>query len=238
MSWHYLQEGEEASWEGSSLDGAPSALLRLLPTHGESCSQDKEMASCQRSLFGMTSEHSTGDHGEDTAMYLAPGSHAHRLVSLESERLETQTRTCGLKPSASFAKYDPSTCCWRTYQASLLSPTGTCTPYSETWPRAGMTVDGIAYPRVPLAPIIKETASGLLPTITAQTYGTNQGGAAGRVGKVRMSLQSMATQRGGRLSPSFVERMMNWPVGWTDLEPLAMDKYQQWYASHGECSHD
>jgi DNA (cytosine-5)-methyltransferase 1 len=52
------------------------------------------------------------------------------------------------------------------------------------------------------------------------------------------SLQSMATQRGGRLSPSFVERMMNWPVGWTDLEPLAMDKYQQWYASHGECSHD
>ena len=238
MSWHYLQEGEEASWEGSSLDGAPYALLRLLPTHGESCSQDKEMASCQRSLFGMTSEHLTGDHGEDTSMSSAPGSHAHPSVSLESERLMSQTKTCGLKPSASFAKYDPSTSCWRTYQASLLSPTGTCTPYSETWPRAGMTVDGIAYPRQPLVPIIREIASGLLPTITAQTYGTNQGGAAGRVGKVRMSLQSMATQRGGRLSPSFVERMMNWPVGWTDLEPLAMDKYQQWYASHGECSHD
>jgi hypothetical protein len=101
-----------------------------------------------------------------------------------------------------------------------------------------MTVDGIAYPRQPLVPIIREIASGLLPTITAQTYGTNQGGAAGRVGKVRMSLQSMAKQRGGHLSPSFVERMMNWPVGWTDLEPLAMDKYQQWYASHGDTSHD
>ena len=238
MSWHYLQEGEEASWEGSSLDGAPYALLRLLPTHGESCSQDKEMASCQRSLFGMTSEHLTGDHGADTAMSSAPGSHAHPLVSLESERLMSQTKTCGLKPSASFAKYDPSTSCWRTYQASFFNPTGTCTPYSDSWPRAGMTVDGITYPRQPLVPIIREIASGLLPTITAQTYGTNQGGAAGRVGKVRMSLQSMATQRGGRLSPSFVERMMNWPVGWTDLEPLAMDKYQQWYASHGECSHD
>ena len=238
MSWHYLQEGEEASWEGSSLDGAPYALLRLLPTHGESCSQDKEMASCQRSLFGMTSEHLTGDHGEDTSMSSAPGSHAHPSVSLESERLMSQTKTCGLKPSASFAKFDPSTSCWRPYQASFFNPTGTSTPYSETWPRAGMTVDGIPYPRQPLVPIIREIASGLLPTITAQTYGTNQGGAAGRVGKVRMSLQSMATQRGGRLSPSFVERMMNWPVGWTDLEPLAMDKYQQWYASHGECSHD
>ena len=238
MSWHYLQEGEEASWEGSSLDGAPDALLRLLPTHGESCSQDKEMASCQRSLFGMTSEHLTGDHGEDTSMSSAPGSHAHRLVVSEREKLMSQTRTCGLKPSASFAKYDPSTSCWRTYQASFFNPTGTCTPYSDSWPRAGMTVDGIAYPRQPLVPIIREIASGLLPTITAQTYGTNQGGAAGRVGKVRMSLQSMAKQRGGHLSPSFVERMMNWPVGWTDLEPLAMDKYQQWYASHGDNSHD
>ena len=174
MSWHYLQEGEEASWEGSSLDGAPYALLRLLPTHGESCSQDKEMASCQRSLFGMTSEHLTGDHGEDTSMSSAPGSHAHPSVSLESERLMSQTKTCGLKPSASFAKYDPSTSCWRTYQASFFNPTGPCTPYSDSWPRAGMTVDGIAYPRQPLVPIIREIASGLLPTITAQTYGTNQ----------------------------------------------------------------
>jgi len=101
-----------------------------------------------------------------------------------------------------------------------------------------MTVDGIAYPRQPLEPITKEIGSGLLPTITTHNYGYNQGGAEGRVGKKRYSLQTMARQRGGHLSPSFVERMMNWPVGWTDLEPLAMDKYQQWYASHGECSHD
>ena len=240
MSWHYLQEGEEASWEGSSLDGAPDALLRLLPTHGESCSQDKEMASCQRSLSGMTSEHLTGDHGEDTSMSSAPGSHAHPSVSPESERLETQTRTCGLTPSASFAKYDPSTSCWRTYQASLLSPTGTCTPYSDSWPRAGMTVGGIAYPRQPLAPITKEIGSGLLPTITTHNYGYNQGGAEGRVGKKRYSLQAMARHRGGSLNPSFVEHMMGWPVGWTrtDSKPLEMDKYQQWYASHGDTSHD
>ena len=238
MSWHYLQEGEEASWEETFLDGAPSALLRLMPMREEYSLRDNEMDCSTPFPSGMTSRPLMPCHGEDTSMLSAPGSHAHPSVSPESEMLETQTRTFGLKPSASFAKYDPSTSCWRTYQASLLSPTGTCTPYSETWPRAGMTVDGIAYPRQPLVPIIREIASGLLPTITAQTYGTNQGGAAGRVGKVRMSLQSMAKQRGGHLSPSFVERMMNWPVGWTDLEPLAMDKYQQWYASHGDNSHD
>lgn len=42
------------------------------------------------------------------------------------------------------------------------------------------------------APRTSEIASGLLPTPTAQTYGTNQGGAAGRVGKVRPSLETMA----------------------------------------------
>ena len=37
MSWHFLQEQEEASWEANSLDGAPSALLSLMPTAAESC---------------------------------------------------------------------------------------------------------------------------------------------------------------------------------------------------------
>jgi hypothetical protein len=38
----------------------------------------------------------------------------------------------------------------------------------------------------------EETDSGLLPTPSAQSYGSNQGGAAGRTGRVRYSLESMA----------------------------------------------
>lgn len=44
MSWHYLREGEAASWEGASLDGAPSALLSLLPTLEACCSPASETA--------------------------------------------------------------------------------------------------------------------------------------------------------------------------------------------------
>lgn len=32
MSWHFLQEQAEASWEENSLDGAPDALLKLMPS--------------------------------------------------------------------------------------------------------------------------------------------------------------------------------------------------------------
>lgn len=44
-------------------------------------------------------------------------------------------------------------------------------------------------------------------------------------------------QIGGQLNPPWVEWLMAWPIGWTDLKPLATDKFQAWLRSHGEsCS--
>jgi hypothetical protein len=87
-----------------------------------------------------------------------------------------------------------------------------------------------------------------LPTPSASSYGTNQGGAAGRVGKVRESLETMARtgslqrwatpctsdekgpkgkgtkggrnlprEAGGHLNPQWVEWLMGFEVGWTDV---------------------
>jgi hypothetical protein len=40
------------------------------------------------------------------------------------------------------------------------------------------------------------------------------------------------------LNPNWVEWLMGWPIGWTDLKLLEMDKYQQWQHSHGELYHN
>lgn len=88
-----------------------------------------------------------------------------------------------------FADYDPATCSWRTFQGSLLPEWGT---YSESWPVSGMTRTGIAYQRPTPAPPISVSASGSLPTPSASSYGTNQGGGMGRVGPARPSLETMA----------------------------------------------
>lgn len=37
---------------------------------------------------------------------------------------------------------------------------------------------------------------------------------------------------GGRLNPDWVEWLMGWPIGWTDLKPLEMDKFQLWLKAH------
>jgi len=35
---------------------------------------------------------------------------------------------------------------------------------------------------------------------------------------------TLAAQAGGKLNPTWTEWLMGWPLGWTDLKPLAMDK--------------
>lgn len=37
----------------------------------------------------------------------------------------------------------------------------------------------------------------------------------------------------GQLNPMWVEWLMGWPLGWTDLKPLEMDKFREWLQQHG-----
>lgn len=37
---------------------------------------------------------------------------------------------------------------------------------------------------------------------------------------------------GGQLNPAWVEWLMGWPIGWTELKPLAMDKFREWQRQH------
>jgi len=100
-----------------------------------------------------------------------------------------------------------------------------------------MTVDGTVCLRQPLEPITKETGSGLLPTKwpTPTAHNAKETNAPS---ESKRNTPTLAAQVGGKLNPQWVEWLMGWPIGWTDLEPLAMDKYQQWYTSHGETYHD
>jgi hypothetical protein len=38
---------------------------------------------------------------------------------------------------------------------------------------------------------------------------------------------------GGSLNPTWVEWLMGWPLGWTDLKQSGTDKFRQWRHSHG-----
>ena len=46
---------------------------------------------------------------------------------------------------------------------------------------------------------------------------------------------TLAMQAGGSLNPTWVEWLMGWPLGWTDLRPLATDKSPCAQPQHGDC---
>lgn len=45
-------------------------------------------------------------------------------------------------------------------------------------------------------------------------------------------LTSVVAQAGGQLNPNWVEWLMGWPIGWTDIKPLAMGRFQKWFEAH------
>jgi hypothetical protein len=72
-----------------------------------------------------------------------------------------------------------------------------------------------------------------LPILTATRYGSNVGGAAGRTGTVRHSLDALA---GGSLSPQWAEWYQGFPVGWTELKRSETHKSRCKRRSRGDYS--
>ena len=68
------------------------------------------------------------------------------------------------------------------------------------------------------------------PTRPSKLNAPNQDGRL----ECQIAYRESATTNKGQLNPPWVEWLMGWPIGWTDLKPLAMDKFQQWLRSHGK----
>ncbi|AZD86586.1 DNA cytosine methyltransferase [Pseudomonas chlororaphis] len=43
---------------------------------------------------------------------------------------------------------------------------------------------------------------------------------------------AVMAQHGGQLNPTWVEWLMGWPIGWTDLKPLEMARFREWQQLH------
>lgn len=54
-------------------------------------------------------------------------------------------------------------------------------------------------------------------------------------GKGNLGEQVSGLHNGGKLNPLWTEWLMGWPIGWTDLKPLVMDKSPCVQQQHGSC---
>lgn len=142
---------------------------------------------------------------------------------------------CGLKLSDWLTSYDRASSSWRTSQtcleALLTNQAHGLGRFSETWPNAGMMRSGKTYARPRLDCPTSDNERGWLPTpqksdgmflkIKRPLYFI---GSAYRI-KSNQNIDGNAKLAdialnlwGGSLSPTYVEAMMGYPLGWTNPE--------------------
>jgi hypothetical protein len=249
MSWLFSQALVAEYSAGTCLDGEPSAQWNVMPTPQGFWRNDKMIDSSRLSRFGPTLRLFTEDHGEAVLMSYLAAFPVRTLASPETEMESTASdQAYGNQWRASFAKYDRDSFSWKTPQYSLLED---LEPYSETWPKSGMTRNGCAFQRPTAAPTISARESGFLPTpttieggtlieaVSARTWPTpaardyrspNKKSYSERGGGKKG--EQLPNSVGGQLNPTWVEWLMGWPIGWAALEPLAMDRYHEWLRQH------
>jgi len=185
------------------------------------------------SRFGMTFKPLTEDRGEELlTSYLAAFRAKTSALQAKAQELTENDQECGATWRGSLARFDPVTSSWRTAQPSLLEDFGES---SVIWPRSGMTAGGQCWELPMWERRTKGTGSGWWPTPQSsdnRNRGTRSTPAiARRIAAGKQVMLSMVMD--GPLNPMFAEWIMGWPLGWTDLKPLVMDKSHCVPQQHG-----
>ena len=249
MSWSYLPELEEV-FSGKTF----SAILLLEPLRlsriaGASCCSGSGISAARCSQSGTTSPRSgsttrnavatssgssaSATNSPSAEVFLARiSARAARVAESPDENLGSGSRWRALS-----AKYDRRRCSWKIAQCSPLVDSKRC---SRRWPRWGMMQNGVCWALDTSDTPLSETGYGYWGSISRTMAGWMTPGSSRRSLKratFGAQKQSLVCQMLIRLdlwpTVSLVERLMGWPMQWSALEPLAMDKYLQWLHSPG-----
>ncbi len=230
MSYIFLQEqGAESSAESFS-DIPASVLSRLNLTVSKSYSSASEMASCQSSRSGMMSEPLTANLGADLLMSSAEDFRVRILAQPEAQidrDLKASAADSGEKWLESFARWCPDLCSWKIQQHSLF---GGSELFSQTYPLWGSMQNGALFQQPMLAHDMSVRAYGYWHPVGTPLK-TQRSRSADFMSPAKNPFELLP--KGFLPCPTWVEKLMGWPDGWTDLRPLVTGKFQQWLRSHG-----
>lgn len=227
MSWLFSQALAEEYSADTCSDGKQYAQLNVMPTPHKFSRNDKMMEFSDLSRFGLTCAVLTESHGEELLTSFL-GDFRARTSARQVEGLElaVKNQVYGSKWQESLMKSDHLSCSWKILpgleKKDLLTS-------SVTLPKWGMTANGSVYQHHLSELRIKESEHGLLPTPVADDTGH-------RKNRYAQGGRPLSYVIGGKLNPEFVEWMMGWPIGWTELKPLATDRFQEWLQQHSPCS--
>ena len=140
---------------------------------------------------------------------------------------------CGNTWPESLAKYDPTSSSWKIRQCSLFEDSDECL---ETFPRWGMMRNGELWELATPEHLTSENESGFWPTPQMVDYKGTSSGSKFQQRNAQFSTWANGEAISGTIypHPDFYDALMAWPTGWSALNALETDKFQQWLRSHGK----
>ena len=237
MSWLFSRALVEEFSEGICLDGEPSVQSNGNPTQLVYLPPDRMTAFSRLSQFGMTFKPLTENRGQELLTSYLAAFHAKTLAQQEKAMDSTEKPApCGDTWQGSLAKFDHDSCSWKTPQCSLF---GGGQESLQTLPRSGMTRDGLLWEQTILEPVIVGKGFGYWPTPTATDWKATgkletlkRQGDRNEAGHQNRPQYEYARKFNMKMPLVASEILMMWPLEWTDLKPLEMDKFQEWQQQH------
>lgn len=243
MSWLYSRALVAEFLEATCSGGEQSAQLNASPTPQAFLPSDKMTEFSRPSRSGMTFAPLTEPLGVALLMWFLADSHVrtYQLPGMAPE-LTASVPDYGEKWHESSARYDLDSSSWKTHRCLWEE----ALPWSSvTLPSWGMMRNGVLWEPPMSGRPIRETASGLLPTPRASMGPHGVAWSRAKSGEHRHNLEDFLAMQwllegnpvvpGLNPNPEFVEWMMGWPLGWTDLKPLGMAKCHCVRPLHGDC---
>jgi hypothetical protein len=226
---HSSQVQAGASSGANSSGGEPSVPSSETPTPQAYLSPDKMREFSRPSRSGMMFAPLTESHGEAVLTWCQAGSRVRTSAQQDGgQESKASVPASGVKWRELFKRYDPVSSSWKTHRCLFDADLPAS---SVILPRWGMMRDGALSERLTLGLRTCERESGLWPTPTAHNAKEFNSPT-----ECQRNAPTLASLVGGVLNPMWVEWLMGWPIGWTDLGPLGTDRFQQWLHSHGGCS--
>jgi hypothetical protein len=235
----YSPESAVESSEDTCSGGEQSAPLSVMPTPHKFWRNDKTMEFSRLSQFGLTCAVLTEDRGEELLTWFREGFRAKTFPQQVTDRVSlAQDPGCGGKWRKSSVKYDLESSSWKTHLCLWEEVLPWCSVILPKW---GMTRSGALFQHPTLERPISVIAAGLWPTPNAMAASNDlklQCSGDGRTKPNKLGWAIAHSGENGHMNPEWVEWLMGWPTGWTDLKPLETDKFQEWQQQHSISSQD
>lgn len=218
MVWIYLLESEDLPLR--SQNGLnPLPIAKSIPTVKASFCRECKKGICPVHQFGTTSEHYPL-HASPRSTLSTEDSHVRTsaLQEIKKAWMESEalffSRYYDSSTRSKLPSYSLKTCqiLGRREQSEFV----------KNWPKEGMIVDGVVFPLVIWEHPIKGKGGFCWPTPQASDAKRGDCPATRRRNSPCLStrLNMIAGTKGGKTNPLWLDWLMGYPIGWTELKPL------------------